>query len=315
MQDTDWDDLRYFLAVARAESLSGAAKYLNVNYSTVLRRLGRLENRLRVRLFERLPSGYVMTPAGEILREQLRGVGDRIEAAQRQLTGLDLRLSGTIRLTSTDTLMHDLLMPHLVEFRKAHPGIQIQLAINNNFLSLSKREADVAVRPSNKPPEHLIGQRVGRIQTAVYASKTYLKRFTKRLSTEEPDWTDFDWVAPDEELAYLAQTKWMRQHVPEENIAMRVNSLAGMVEAVRHDMGVGLLLCLLAKPTRELVRVTEPIPKLDTQVWILTHPDLKSVTRVKALTDFLYARLTDSEFLIRNEQPTSAATPKRRMTK
>lgn len=309
MQDTDWDDLRYFLAVAQAESLLGAAKSLNVNYSTVLRRIGRLENRLRVRLFERLPSGYVMTSAGEILRQQLGGVGDRIEAAQRQLTGLDLRLSGTIRLTSTDTLMHTLLMPHLVEFRKAHPGIQIQLAINNSFLSLSKREADVAVRPSNKPPEHLIGRRVGRIQTAVYASKPYLKKFTKRLSIADPDWIDFDWVAPDEELAYLAQAKWMRQYVPEENIAMRVNSLVGMVEAVQHNVGLGLLLCLLAEPVRELVRVNEPIPKLDTQVWILTHPDLKSVVRIKTFTDFLYARLTDSEFLIQSEQPTPAATP------
>ena len=102
MQDTDWDDLRYFLAVARAGSLSGAAKQLNVNHSTVLRRL-------RVRLFERLPSGYAMTAAGEALREQLGGVGDRIETAQRQLSGLNSRLSGAILVTSTDTRLGRLL--------------------------------------------------------------------------------------------------------------------------------------------------------------------------------------------------------------
>lgn len=185
MQDTDWDDLRYFLAVKRAGSVSGAARHLRVNHSTVLRRLGNLENGLGVRLFERLPGGYAMTAAGEALAAQLVGVGDRIEAAQRQLSGLDLRLSGAIRLTSTDTLMHDLLMPYLAEFRRAHPDIELQLVINNSFLSLTKREADVAIRPSNKPPEHLIGRRAGRIQTAVYASKAYLER-KRRKSFERP---------------------------------------------------------------------------------------------------------------------------------
>lgn len=133
MQDTDWDDLRYFLAVARAGSVAGAAKHLRVNHSTVLRRLGNLEARLGVRLFERLPAGYAMKPVGEFLAERLSSVGANIETAQRQLSGLDSRLSGTIRLTTTDTLMQGLLMPHLGEFRKAHPGIQLQLVVNNTL--------------------------------------------------------------------------------------------------------------------------------------------------------------------------------------
>lgn len=295
MQDTDWDDLRYFLAVARVGSLSGAAKHLNVNHSTVLRRLGGLENRLRARLFERMPTGYVMTPAGETLRERLRGLDDQIEAAQRQLSGLDLRLCGAIRVTSTDTLMHGLLTPYLAEFRKAHPGIQLQLVVNNTFLSLTKREADVAIRPSNKPPEHLIGRRIGRIQTAVYASRAYLRKNVKKMPKETIDetldWSAFDWVAPDEGLAHLAQAKWVRTHVPAERIAVRVDSLLGMAAAVRQGMGLGLLLCLLAEQEREMVRVAGPFEEMDTQVWILTHPDLKSVARIKAFTDFLYERL------------------------
>src|SRR5262245_3365195 len=142
MQDSDWDDLRFFLAVARAGSLSGAAKSLKVNHSTVLRRLSSLEAKLGVRLYERQPGGYVMTRNGEELRERLAGVEEQVEAAQRVVGGLDQKLAGTIRLTSTDTLIGRLLMPHLVQFRHRHPAIRLQIVLDNNFLSLTKREAD-----------------------------------------------------------------------------------------------------------------------------------------------------------------------------
>ena len=297
MQDSDWDDLRYFLAVERAGSLSGAAKRLNVNHSTVLRRLGSLEKKLGVRLYERLPTGYAMTRAGEALRDRLTGVAEQIEAAQRQLSGLDLKLSGTIRLTSTDTLIRGLLMPHLARFRQQYPGIRVQIVMNNTLLSLTKREADVAVRPSNRPPENLVGRRVGRIQTAIYASRAYLEANARRK-----DWIEHDWVAPDEGLAHLAQAKWVREHIPEERIATRVDSLVGMVEAVRHGLGVGMLLCLLGEPERELVRLAPPSAALDTQVWVLTHRDLRNVARIKALTDHLYEQLSRSDFILPTER-------------
>jgi len=298
MHDPDWDDLRYFLAVERAGSLSGAARLLKVNHSTVLRRLAHLERKLGARLYERLPTGYAVTRAGEELRARLTGVAEQIEAAQRRLSGLDLRLAGTIRLTSTDTLVRGLLMPHLAAFRRRHPGIGLQIVVNNTFLSLTKREADVAVRPSNRPPENLVGRLVGRIQTAVYASRAYVAE-----NGRHKRWEVHEWVAPDEQLAHLTQAKWVRQHVPEERIVARVDSLAGMVDAVRQGLGVGMLLCLLGDQERELVRLASPDEALDTQVWVLTHPDLKSVARIKALTDYLYERLSGSEFIVPNEPP------------
>jgi DNA-binding transcriptional LysR family regulator len=152
MHDLDWDDLRFFLAVSERGSISAAAKLLNVNHSTVLRRLGTLEKRLGTRLFDRLPDGYEMTAQGEELRNQLRGVSEQIETAQRNLSGRDLGLHGAIRITTTDTLMHGLLMPYLAEFRALNSVIQLEIAIHNTFLSLTRREADVAVRPSNIIP-------------------------------------------------------------------------------------------------------------------------------------------------------------------
>jgi molybdate transport repressor ModE-like protein len=293
MQDSDWDDLRFFLAVARAGSLSGAAKRLKVNHSTVLRRLAGLDTKLGVRVYERRPGGYAMTQAGEALLEQLDGVEQQIEAAQRRVGGLDRKLSGTLRLTSTDTLIRGLLMPSLAEFHRRQPAIQLQVVVNNTFLSLTRREADVAVRPTNRPPENLVGRRVGRIQSAIYASKAYLAQRGRKKA-----WSDHDWVAPDETLAHLAQAKWMQAQIPAERIVARVDSLSGMTEAVRHGLGLGLLLCLNGDSERELLRLAEPDEMLDTQVWILTHPDLRHVARVKALTDFLYAELARSEFVL-----------------
>ncbi|MBC8118713.1 MAG: LysR family transcriptional regulator [Burkholderiaceae bacterium] len=296
MQDRDWDDLRYFLSVGRQGSLSAASKQLNVNHSTVLRRLASLEHKLGVRLFERHPSGYVMTPAGEELRARLANVSDQIESAQRQLSGRDIALSGTIRITTTDTLALGLLTPYFAKFRQAHPGIQLQLILSNTFFSLTKREADVAIRPSNTPPENLIGRKVGRIQTAVYGASAYLNRNRKKSDLAEHDWVGFD-----ESLNHLAQAKWLKHNVAEERIVFRVDSLLGMTDAVAHGLGLGLLLTMLADRERGLKRLADAIAELDTQLWVLTHPDLRHVPRIKAFTDFLYEQLVQSEHVIVNE--------------
>ena len=292
MRDVDWDDLRFFLAVSERGSISAAAKLLNVNHSTVLRRLASLEKRLGSRLFDRLPDGYEMTAQGEQLRKQLRGVSEQIESAQRSLSGRDLSLSGAIRITTTDTLIRGLLMPYLAEFHDLNPATQMEIVINNTFLSLTRREADVAVRPSNIVPENLVGRRVGRLRTAIYASRSYLKKNAKKQ-----EWAAHDWVAPEETLSHLTQAKWMRENILEDRIVVRVDSLVGMVAAVRYGMGLGMLLCLLADEETELVRLAEPVDELDTDLWILTHPALKGVARIKAFTDFLYDKLRTSDKL------------------
>jgi DNA-binding transcriptional LysR family regulator len=284
MRDTDWDDLRYFLSVDRAGSIAAAAKYLGTNHSTVLRRIASLEKQLGARLFERLPTGYAMTTAGEQLRVRLDGVAERIEGAQRELAGLDTRPSGTLRLTTTDTLVHGLLMPHLAAFRRAHPEVRLELVVNNEFLSLTKREADVAIRPTNKPPESLVGRKVGRIRTALYGARS-----RSRDQRRKPE--DLDWVLPDESLAHLAQAKWAAKHVPPERVTVTCDSLLGIADAVAAGLGVGFLPTFLANRRAELVQLAEPDDALDTGLWVLTHTDLRQVPRVRLFMDFVHERL------------------------
>jgi DNA-binding transcriptional LysR family regulator len=292
MHEIDWDDLRFFLSVAARGSISAAARELHTSHTTVLRRLASLEKKLGARLFKRLPSGYTMTAAGEQLRVRLTGIAEQIEAAQRQLSGLDTRPFGTIRVTSTDTLMHGLLPPLFAEFRATYPGIQLQMVVNNAFLSLTKREADVAIRPSSRPSQNLVGRRVGHIQTALYASKAYWKANAKKPLTTH------DWVVPDGSLAHLAQARWAEKHVPAQRVAASLDSLLGMVSAVRAGIGIGMLLTLLADHDAQLVRIGEPQAELDTDVWILTHADMKRVPRIRLFTDFMHQHLRSSPGIV-----------------
>lgn len=282
-----WDDVQVFLGVVRQGSIAGAARSLGVNHSTVLRRIGSLEHTLAARLFDRLPGGYALTSSGNDLAERLAGIDEQMDAAHRHLMGVDVEVKGVIRLTSTDTLVHGVLMPLLARFHATYPGVQVQVVMNNNFLSLTRREADVAVRGSNRPPENLVGRRVGDIQTALYASKAYLKQAGRRAALDE-----HAWVAPDEGLSHLEQAKWLRRNVDPSRVVLRVDSLVGMVDAVQSGIGVGLLLCPLADARSDLVQLAPPDPQLDTRIWILTHPDLKQVARIRAFTQFLFDALS-----------------------
>jgi DNA-binding transcriptional LysR family regulator len=311
MHNTDWEDLRCFIAMCRGGSVSAAARELGVNHSTVLRRLDSLERDLGVRLFERFQSGYAVTPAGETLQARLDGMEEQIAAARSAVAGHDQQLDGEIRITTTDTLARSLLMPSLARFQQRHPGVRLQLVLNNAFLNLNRREADVALRPSNTPPDTLVGRRLGALSSAIYASHSYLKAAAKRgvgaaaghgggagrvgggarIDRAAYDWAAHDWIGLDDSLAHLEQARWLAQNVPPERIRMRVDSLLAMVDAARDGMGMAPLLCHLADTERRLQRVAEPDPRFDTGLWLLTHRDLKDTARIKALTQFLYEDL------------------------
>ncbi|MCC5883877.1 MAG: LysR family transcriptional regulator [Halomonas sp.] len=274
-----WDDLRVVQAIAKAGSLAGAGRGLGASHATVFRRLNAIESRLGVALFERSRSGYAPTPAGE----DLAAVAERVEAevlgAERRVVGRDMRLSGTIRVTTTDTLLVGLLSPIFAAFQRAHSDIVLEVAVSNQLFNLSQRDADVAVRPSSSPPEHLVGRRVGSIAQAVYA----------RSDTPEA------WVGPDRHLGYAALDAWMTMNGANERCRYRVDTMLGMLAATRDGLGRAVLPCYLADVEQALVRLGEPIPELATDLWLLTHPDLRRVARIRTFMVFLAEALTSCE--------------------
>lgn len=275
-----WDDLRVVQAIAKAGSLAGAGRGLGASHATVFRRLNAIESRLGVALFERSRSGYAPTPAGE----DLAAVAERVEAevlgAERRVVGRDMRLSGTIRVTTTDTLLMGLLSPIFAGFQQAHSDIVLEVAVSNQLFNLSQRDADVAVRPSSSPPEHLVGRRVGVIAQAVYA----------RVGVP-PD----NWVGPDRHLGYAALDTWMAENGANERCRYRVDTMFGMLAAARDGLGRAVLPCYLADADPALVRLGEPIPELATDLWLLTHPDLRRVARIRAFMAYVAEALRSCE--------------------
>lgn len=294
----EWDDLRYVLAVAEHGSLAAAARALGVNHTTVLRRIGVFEQRQGLRVFDRLPGGYVLTGGGEQLVGAARQVAETVAGLERRLAGQDLRLEGVLRVTTTDTLMVSILAPHLAAFRTAHPGIVLDVAISNAMFNLTKRDADVAIRPASDPPETLVGRRVSVLAFALYATPGYLA-----AHSDMRDLAAQSWIAPDEALADIAVARWMAT-LPKERIALRADSLVAMREAAASGMGVAALPCYLGDSDDRLIRARRaPVQEIQTALWLLTHADLRHTARVRAFTDFMAKALGQDRALLEGRRP------------
>jgi len=294
----NWDDLRYFLAVAKTGSLSGAARRLGVNHSTVFRRIGAFETELGVRLFERLPSGYLLTQAGEEMREGALRVEDEVASLSRKVTGQDLRLSGMIRVTTLDMLAFGLLPRHLANFRTVYPGIEVELIVGNVTLNLNRREADIALRVGNAPPETLVGRRVGQLVFAIYGSESYLAG-KGGTGLEQHDWIGFD-------TEHAALTRRFSAFLPAAQPLLRTNSVAAAIAATKAGMGLAPLPCGLADLEPDLVRVAALPEDFTLDLWLLTHEDLRQTARIRAFLDFMAKELAKEASVLEGRSSSDA---------
>jgi len=280
MGSLDWDDLRVALAVADAGSLAGAARTLDVNHTTALRRLDALEARLHTRLFDRQRGGYVPTEAGELLAEEARAIAPRIDDIERRVLGRDLRLTGGVRLTTAFVTMMYLLPRALAEFAAAHPGIEVEVAESTALLDLSRRQADVALRLSRQVPEHWVGRELGRAQYRVYA-KRGAPGLPQRRTPLPTLLANAPWISFEREPSNR-YGRWMLDHIPAQQVRLRVDMFNSVATVLRTGLGVGVLPAFVAPHEPGLVAVSAPIDELETPLWILTHPDLRRTARIQA---------------------------------
>jgi DNA-binding transcriptional LysR family regulator len=276
----DWDDLRVALAVADAGSLAGAARRLDVNHTTALRRLDALEARLNTRLFERQRGGYVPTEAGELLAQEARAIAPRIDDIERRLLGQDLRLTGGVRLTTAFVTMAYLLPQPLAAFARAHPGIEVEVAESGALLDLSRRQADVALRLSHQVPEHWVGRQLGTVHYRVYARRgapglPQRKTALPELLDEAP------WVSFERDVSTNSFGRWMNAHIPARQVRARVDIFNSIAAMLRTGLGVGLLPSFVEPDEPDLLPVSGDIEALATPLWLLTHPDLRRTARIQ----------------------------------
>ncbi len=283
-QDLDWNELRFALAVLRTGSLSAAARILGVNHSTVFRRVRAIEARLGTRLFDRLPTGYVPTTEGEAVRDAAERIEQELFDLSRLLTGRDLRPRGLVRLAGPDALTLRLLMPMLTRFQASHPQIELEVTTANAFADLARREADIVVRSTTTPPQTAVGRKLCTLASTFYATPEYLSRFEDSTQTELPP---YDFLLPDDSFEDYKPARWLRRSHPHHRVVFRSNTVLALHQAARLGSGVAPLPCFLGDADPSLRRVRPPQPEFASEIWLLTHSDLRGTARIRALMDFL----------------------------
>ena len=291
MDGVSWDDFRLIKAIADHRSLTGAAEALGVNHSTVFRRLADTEKRLGMPLFERHRTGYGLTPAGEEMVALAERMDRDVTSFSRKLAGQTLTPSGEVRVTTNDTLLVHLLMPVIATFRKAYADIRVDVVLSNQALNLSKRDADIAIRATDNPPETLVGRRVAAIVWAVYGRATDFPEAVGGAGVSPASLFGRDWVSLGDQFDHLKAARYVRDHVPPEHVALKINTVLGLAEAVAEGIGVGPLPCFIADRNPALVRLTAHNPEFSTGLWLLTHPDLRASPRIRAFLDCAAAEL------------------------
>lgn len=275
-----WDDLRTFLAIARAGSMSAAQRELGVNLSTVYRRLDALEEDIAARLFDRDGAGYSLTPAGREALEHATRVEEEVLALERAVSGHDQHPAGVVTFTLPESLM-PLVGPLLLDFRDAFPRVVIQAELGDRMFDLDRLEADVALRPSPNPPESAVGRHVATVAWAGYVA----------VETAGGDTSQLPWLTYSDALAGLGASRWWQKHHASDPVLLQVSSVPALACLLRHSRGRGLLPCFVGDLDPELTRFCAPRREWQSELWLLIHADLRRNARVRAFVDFLFPRL------------------------
>lgn len=269
-------DLEVVLALVRGGTLAGAAQRSGSDASTVFRALQRLEQRLGQRLFERRRGGYLPTEAASEVAGHAERIEAELEAARAAATGANAPVSGRVRLTTTDSVLRGLVLPCLPALAREHPLLQLELRATNELMSLSRRDADLALRATPKPPEHLVGRSLGTIRFVVCGLRG-------RGGRKAPALDQADWIAPDEAMPDHPSVRWRRKHLPKVAPRHLVDGIVGAVDAIKSGLGVGIVPLFMLDVEPQLKPLSEPLEGCESSLWLLAHPESRHLRRIAAV--------------------------------
>lgn len=289
-----WDDARIFLAVAREGSFSSAAKRLGVQHSTISRRIHDLEKSLAARLVERKASGYVLTEAGEALKQSACRIENEFLSFEGTVDGYADDLAGELRVTAIANMASTVLMPYFARFSAAHPKIKLSIQVTNDSVRLSEREADIAIRQTNKPLETLIGTRLTTVASAVYGARDYCAAVKLGQAPEK-------WIGVD---CCEYHRNWTKQAWPQADHEFYVDETSLTLAALKEGLGVGFLPCFLGDRDPDLVRFHEPEKQHELGLWLLYHRDLRNTKRVTLFREHMQRAISEATALFDGTAPT-----------
>lgn len=282
----NWDDYHYFLRVARLGSLNAASKALEVNHTTVLRRINALEKNLEVRLFERFKSGYALTESGQQIFDQIEHIESDFLSVERKVAGKDIKYEGTIKLSTTDTLGQHWLPPYVRKFNNLYPDILLDIDIRTSHTDLTKREADIVIAAVNRHPDYMIGKVLGPIQIRLYASNDYVEKNGQPESLNHL--AEHKILILNEELRNIGFNQWLENLVPRSAINLKCNMLTSLYRYALQGLGIAPLPTYVGDRDNRLISIMDIPEEFYGDIWILTHPDLKNSVKIRAFMQFMY---------------------------
>jgi len=291
----NWDDLKFFLAVCRAGSIRAAAQGLGVNHATVSRRINNFEASLGERVFDRTQQGYVRTRLGDEIFEEASYLEERLSSIDRKIVGKDENLEGEVRVTMPDLLGQHLLMEGIVAFCRQYPLIDIQISGTVKLLNLANREADVAFRICDTPPEYLIGRRLAYIHRACYIAREFENKLT-----------DSSWLARQKLIGwtdkYQRPIGVLASAYPRFDVQHKISNGDFQLKACESGLGISVLPCLIGDVNESLVRVPPYVTEKKFELWVLSHPDLRKNAKIQAFVRFMTDYVLDKKSLIEGEE-------------
>ncbi|WP_167730634.1 LysR family transcriptional regulator [Terasakiella sp. SH-1] len=281
----NWDDLRYFLSVARNGSFSAASESLSVNGSTVGRRIDQLEGELQCKLFDRQRYGMILTPDGRRLLDHVQQMENSAVNLENMIKGNDQALNGRVRISVTDGLGSFWLTPNLVDFQKSYPQISLDVMSEGHFVDLSAREADIAIRLSEPTEPALKIRKVGMIKFHVFAAPAYVDSFGMPR-----DWADLSGHKLVDYLGYQesqALSLWQESVKNHQDVVFQTNSAMSFVSALRSGMGIGMLPRFYVHAVSDLIILDLPTDLFEMSIYLVTHEDTSQTARIQAVKQYM----------------------------
>jgi len=295
----NWDDLKYFLAVARTGTLRGGADSITVNHTTLTRRIAVMEERVGSRLFDRSKSGLGLTQVGEDLLPNAERVEQEMTAASRVIVGRDTQPTGTVYVTLPHGLAMTSLMEDFTAFADRYPDITLHLNFTNDVRDLTRREADVSLRVATDVTDDVVGRKLVQMSQAAYCSRQYAERVT---DNQGKGLHFIGWHEPEE----ATTARWLSDsHYPKATLKHRVSELVPLITLAASGLGMAYLACNLGDRHPDLIRAPFQKPLPYRSIWLLLHRDLRNTARVRLFVDFLAERVTArrNEFWVSGTAP------------
>ena len=288
----DWNDLRYFIAVAREGSTLAAGRALGVSQTTVARRIAALEHALGFPLFEKRQAGYALTSAGEELLGKAEQVGERVNAFSESASAYSRDLSGRVKLTTEEIYAITLLAPLLPELRQLHPEIVIDIDTSQQIRDLGAGEADISLRSTSETtqPAGVVGRRLCIDDWALYCSKDYAARHGAPRTLDEIEGHPI--IGGGGGNLWVHYQAWLQALGLEDQVAMHHATSGGLLSGVRSGFGIAVLPCVVGDSDPELEQCIPPRTEHGRVLWLFTHERVRQTPRVRAVIDFLYDRLS-----------------------